>query len=64
MSEKRAKMLLQCISNNNSVELAIGYLRYEALRKVTPKKYQEPYNNNVVNGTWFDDMVDELIEKD
>ena len=63
MNEKRAKKLLQCIASNNTVELAIGFIRYEALRKLSPKEYGEICLHNL-SGTLFDDLVDELAGKD
>jgi hypothetical protein len=44
----------------SSEELAIGWLRYEALRKLTPQKYTELHRRNMA-GERFDDMVDELV---
>lgn len=44
----------------SSDELAIGWLRYEALRKLTPSKFADLHKRNI-NGERFDDMVDELV---
>ena len=63
MNEKREKLLLQCISERNPVELAIGFLRYEALRKLRSHQFKQLCERNL-SGVFFDDMVDELIEKD
>jgi len=41
-------------------ELALGWLRYEALRKLTPSQYAELCKRNL-NGENFDQMVTELI---
>lgn len=41
--------------------LALGYLRYEAVRKLTPGKYAELCERNLV-GERFDELVDGLIE--
>lgn len=45
----------------NSVdELAIGWMRYKALRRLTPQKYTAIHMRNLA-GERFDDMVDELV---
>lgn len=41
-------------------ELAIGYTRYEALRKINPRQYRELHERNM-NGENFDSMVDALV---
>jgi len=41
-------------------ELALGWLRYEALRKLTPRHYAELCSRNL-NGENFDQMVTDLI---
>ena len=43
-------------------ELALGYLRYEALRRLKPREYAELCQKNL-KGEWFDDLVDEEILK-
>ncbi len=43
-------------------ELVLGYLRYEALKKLNPRQYEE-LNKRNLNGENFDEMVDELIVK-
>ena len=41
-------------------ELAIGFARYEALRKLNPRQYRELHDRNM-KGERFDDMVDNLV---
>ena len=41
-------------------ELAIGYLRYEALRKLSPLAFQSVHQRNL-DGTNFDSIIDQLI---
>ena len=43
-------------------ELVLGYLRYEALRKLTPYQYEKLCKRNL-KGENFDGMVDELVIK-
>ena len=45
----------------NSVdELAIGWMRYKALRALTPREFAVLTQRNLA-GERFDDMVDELV---
>lgn len=41
----------------------IGWLRYEAIRKLGPHKYKELCDRNIKGGEHFDTMVDELVKK-
>ena len=41
-------------------ELTLGYLRYEALRKLKPLQFEELHKRNL-KGENFDGMVDKLI---
>ena len=43
-------------------ELALGYLRYETIRKLSPRQYTELHQRNL-KGENFDGMVDELVVK-
>lgn len=43
-------------------ELARGYVRYEALRKLNPREFAELNRRNLA-GERFDDLVDELVVK-
>ena len=51
------------IQQHDPRELALGFLRYEALRKLGPHKYAELCRKNIREGRRFDDLVDELITK-
>jgi hypothetical protein len=55
-------LVAQAMTERDPRELAIGYLRYEALRKLGPASYAELCRRNYY-GTNFDVMVDELITK-
>lgn len=44
-------------------ELAIGWLRYEALRKLNAHQFAELCKRNL-KGERFDDMVDQLVERE
>lgn len=43
--------------------LALGWCRYEALRKLSPRQFEELRKRNIA-GERFDDMVDELVAKE
>lgn len=46
----------------NSEELALGWLRYEAIRKLNPRQFGEIHARNIA-GEHFDTMIDELVTK-
>ena len=41
-------------------ELALGFARYEVLRRLNPRQYRELHDRNM-NGENFDRMVDALV---
>ena len=51
-------------SGRSTDELALGYLRYEALRKLSPRQFDVIHMRNT-GGKYerFDDMIDELVLK-
>ena len=60
---KLAKMAWEAVAARNALELALGHLRYEALRKLNPRQFAELNDRNLA-GEFFDDMVDELVVRD
>ena len=46
--------------SHTATELAVGYLRYEALRKLSPRQYAELRQRNLA-GENFDDMVTAML---
>jgi hypothetical protein len=48
------------MESKNIAELTQGYLRYEALRRLTITQFENLCIRNV-NGENFDDMVDQLV---
>ena len=53
------------ISNHSKEELAIGYLRYEMVRRMSPRLFGlfgELHKKNL-SGRFFDDLVDEALCK-
>lgn len=56
---------LHRVVRNLSVDIdtmALGYLRYEALRKLNPRDFVDLRARNL-HGENFDEMVDELVLK-
>ena len=49
-------------NERNPTELAMGWLRYEAIRKLNPRQFDELYRRNIA-GENFDTMVDQLFWK-
>jgi len=47
------------IAHHTNEELALGFLRYEALRKVSPRQFSEFHGRNLA-GENFDDMITRL----
>jgi hypothetical protein len=45
-----------------SGQLAIGWLRYEALRRLNPHQFTDLHKRNIA-GENFDAMVDQLVEE-
>lgn len=52
----------RCLGDWTAPTLALGWLRYEALRKVSPAEYLALHNRNIA-GEPFDGMVDKLISE-
>ena len=50
----------EAMESKNIAELTQGYLRYEALRKLTPRQFKG-FNDIHLDGKNFDEMVDELV---
>ncbi len=53
----------QALATRQPAELALGWLRYEALRKLTPRQFGDLYRLNL-RGRAFDELVDDLIKKE
>lgn len=65
-NEQRGNLLLLAhnVHHNRPWEdVAAGYLRYEALRKLNVPAFRELFCQHLVSGRPFDEMVDELVLK-
>lgn len=47
-----------------SRDLALGYLRYEAVRKLTTSQFQKLCGTSLYEGTPFDTLIDALVLED
>ena len=56
-------LVAEAMTERDPKELALGFLRYEALRKLAPYSYLELCRKNIREGHRFDDMVDQLLTK-
>lgn len=54
-------LVAQAMTERDPRELALGYLRYEALRKLGTASYAELCRKNIHEGRRFDDLVDDLL---
>ncbi len=54
------KLIEDCIAKHTTAELALGWLRYEALRRVKPHEYVILHKRNLA-GERFDDIVTEEL---
>ena len=55
-----ARLVRLCVANHTPEELALGWLRYEALRRVNPRIFSEMNSRNM-SGEFFDDIVTEAL---
>lgn len=61
MSSMADRMVRLAMSNHTPEELALGYLRYEAIRRMSPRTFGEIHRLNL-SGRIFDDLVDEALK--
>ncbi len=62
-TEQRLRpLILDAMNRESGYEMARGFLRYEAYRKLKPPECAELYKRNIA-GENFDDLIDELILK-
>ena len=56
------KLIEETIAERTPAEMALGWLRYETLRRLSPRQYTE-LNNRNMQGENFDEMItNELIK--
>ena len=54
-------IILSACKQYNCIELAIGHIRYEYIRTLSPRQFQELSNVCLHSGVKFDDEVDSRI---
>lgn len=62
IGDSLGKKVRLAVAGNNVEELALGFLRYDALRKLNARQYAEICRRNLA-GERFDDMVTEMVVK-
>lgn len=62
MSEQqnRLRILRSLAASRTPEELALGYLRYETIRKLSPHQFGALHRLNIYGEKFFDDLVDEI----
>lgn len=63
MNPKLQELIDDAVAYKTPEELALAYVRYEALRRVLPSRYKEMHER-CIKGQWFDAQVDELACQD
>lgn len=53
----------RALFEKDDLELALGYLRFEALRKLNPGQFARLYDSALRRDIPFDTLVDDLITK-
>lgn len=59
-SDSLDRLVRLCVANHTPEELALGWLRYEALRRVSPRIFAAITRRNL-GGECFDDIVTEAL---
>lgn len=54
------RLIIDTAEEMSVTNLALGFLRYEAMRKLSPNALAE-LNKRNIRGEWFDDMIDQLV---
>lgn len=60
-SDSLERLVRLLVANHTPEELAFGYLRYEAVRKMSPRAFGELHKLNL-SGKFFDSLVDEAMQ--
>lgn len=54
------KLVALCVANHTPEELALGWLRYECVRRMNARQFGEMCERNL-GGEWFDDLVTDAL---
>ena len=63
MSERLESLVAQTLRERATTELALGWLRYKALRKLDPRRFEKLWIQSISCDptTPFDELVDDLL---
>ena len=60
MNDTMNRIVQLAISNNAPEDMALGFIRYEVVRRMNPRSFADLVRGNVM-GKRFDDLVDDAI---
>ena len=60
MNDTMKRIVQLAIANNAPEDLALGFIRYEVVRRMNPRSFADLVRGNVM-GKRFDDLVDEAV---
>lgn len=55
------RLVEMIVANHTPKELALGYLRYETVRRLSPRHFGELHKLNL-SGQIFDDLIDQELK--
>lgn len=64
MNPKLQDKIDDAVANETPERLALGWVRYEALRRASPNEFHATWHSAMVRGLPFDQLVDELACQD
>lgn len=62
--EELDDIIKQLIKHEEPARLALGFMRYEYLRRFNPRQFQELWNKNLNGAGGFDDLIDAMMAED
>ena len=54
------EQVIKAMQSQQPTQLALGWIRYEKLRRLSPREYGELCNKNMTLAIPFDDLVDRM----
>lgn len=61
---KITQKVIEAKEERTELETALGFVRYEFVRKLTPSMFHVIWDQAIKDRKPFDDIIDEEIEKD
>lgn len=62
MNEKLGRKIYKVIQDYPDEELALGFLRYETLRKFNLRQFADLHKKNINSEVIFDEEIDKMIK--